>query len=213
MKPILTPRFLDSKYGYYYLPSFNQNQLKLSEHYKHVLCPKCNSIFKFDMSNENYHYCCNKCNYKMKFIEYQRRFNNLNWSRIIKKGISLYSWKDNCPNCKNSISHITYCINNTFGDESLCIFEPILLGKCSKLDDFIINVCNVVNMFPDDNNNLCAHIFCRHCDAPVSYKDLLKSFLNQPSFRLEYVLKNVQLANLNIEPEDINSLLVNLERY
>ena len=148
----------------------------------------------------------------MRFSEYQKRYNNINWNKIIKKGINLYSWKDNCPNCKSIISHISYCINVNFGDESLFIFKPILLGKCSKIDVFIMNVCNVVNMFPD-SNNLSAHIFCRYCDAPISYNDLEKSFLNQTKYGLEYVIKQNEILNINLEPEDINKLLNYLERY
>lgn len=212
MKTNSLPRFLNPNYGYYYQPHQNM-QHKNNEHLKHVKCPKCSHNFKLNILDNQYKYICTHCKYEMKFSEYQKRYNNINWLKISKKGIPLYSWKDNCPNCKNLISHISYCINNTFGDESLCIFKPILLGKCLKLDNFIMNVCNVVNMFPDDDSNLCAHIYCRHCDAPISYKNLVLSFLKQKSFGLEYIIKEKEISNLGLDPEDINKLLINLERY
>lgn len=206
-------RYLNSNFGYYYQPNLSNSHSKGLEVFKTVKCPKCSHNLKLNNQNDQYKYVCQSCKYIMNFSEYQKRYNNINWTKIIKKGINLYSWRDKCPNCKNLISHITYCINNTFGDESLCIFKPILLGKNSKIDSFVMNVCNVVNMFPEENNNLFAHIFCRHCDAPISYDDLLNSFLRQKSFGLEYIIKMNQIENINLEPEDINKLLNYLERY
>ncbi|MBU3831004.1 MAG: hypothetical protein H9897_02515 [Candidatus Ureaplasma intestinipullorum] len=206
------PRYLDSNYGYYYSPQINVIHSKPIDNFKSVKCPKCNYDLKLIRISNIYKYVCAHCKYIMRFSEYQKRYNNINWNKIIKKGISLYSWKDNCPNCKSIISYISYCINANFGDESLFIFKPILLGKCNKIDSFIMNVCNVVNMFPD-NNNLSAHIFCIHCDAPISYNNLEKSFLNQTKYGLEYTIKQSEITNINLEPEDVNKLLNYLERY
>lgn len=204
------PRYLNTSYGYYYQVSTPH---KGFEGFSFVKCPKCNNRLKLVEEKNEYKYICPKCKYSMQFCEYQKRFINTNWSRFLKKGIPLYSWRDKCPNCKKFISYITYCINTTFGDQNMCIFEPILLGREPKIDNFIMKVCNVVNMFPEDTNNLFAHIFCRHCDAPISYKNLLHSFINQYSFGLEYVIKSDQIQNIHLEPEDIDKILKSLERY
>ena len=142
MKTNSLSRFLNPNYGYYYQPQQNM-QHKNNEHLKHVKCPKCSHNFKLNILDNLYKYICTHCKYEMKFSEYQKRYNNINWLKISKKGIPLYSWKDNCPNCKN----------------------------------------------------------------------LVLSFIKQKSFGLEYIIKEKEISNLGLDPEDINKLLINLERY
>ena len=176
--------------------------------YKHVPCPKCGNklVVKHD-DNLDHVYVCPKDGYTMEFSQYQKMFINLNWSRQIKNGIVLYSWDGICPNCGQMNPFLSYCLNENFGTEELCEYEPILLGNVPKIDAFIMRYCRAINQFPNKKGELSAHIFCSKCDAPIPYDKLVDSFLNQKVLDVEYVIKKEAIQKINLAPEDITKTL------
>lgn len=176
--------------------------------FKPVVCPKCNGklVIHHDKNLDHYYECVN-CQEMMEFSEYQKRFINLNWPKEIKNGVTLYSWDGVCPNCNTPNPFLSYCINENFGTEELCEYEPILLGKIAKLDLFIMRFCKAINLFPNKNGVLTAHIFCSKCDAPLSYENLVNSFLSQKALDVEYVIKKELLQTMPLLPEDITKSL------
>ncbi len=208
--------------GYYY---DNKKHSKLIQEAKHnfswtnnkdfytpIKCPKCGGAFVFKKNSEKMYYECKKCGLTMNFIEYQKRYINLNWFKSVELGIKLYSWDSLCPNCNNYNPCISYCLNQTFGTEELCLFEPILLGESIKLDNFIMKFCRAINLFPNENQELVATIICSKCDAPYPHNFLVKSFLEQKIFDVEFVIKKDALKNIiNLKVSDITKLLNNLK--
>ena len=190
------------------LSNVNINQ---KDFYKDVKCPKCNHTLVYQFSKNNY--SCSKCTYQMSFVEYQKRYININWFKSLSLGIRLYSWDSECPNCKNYNPCISYCINQSFGSEEMCYFEPILLGKLVKIDNFIMKFCQAINLFPNEKNELSAAIFCSKCDAPYSYDFLLKSFLDQKILDVEFIIKKDVLQKIiNLKANDVISTILDLKK-
>ncbi|GAA5414865.1 hypothetical protein [Ureaplasma ceti] len=195
-------RYLGTKVEELYKKSRTPHTLSKRE----VSCPKCRGKLKIYHDNENDHYYkCDKCNHLMSFSEYQKRFITKNWDTQIKNGITLYSWDGTCPNCGQVNPFLSYCINENFGTEELCEYDPILLGCVPKLDGFIMKMCRAINKFPNTKGELSARIFCSKCDAPVPYRSLIDSFLSQKTLDVEFVIKKEILINkLNLYPEDVS---------
>lgn len=193
--------------------SYNINlQTNFKDFYVDVKCPKCNGTFDFKNVNNKLFYECKKCSTTMSFIEYQKRYINLNWHKTVEIGIPLYSWDSLCPNCGNSNPCISYCVNQAVGSEELCMFEPLLLGSVPHLDNFIMKFCRTINLFPDKNNTLSSTIFCMKCDAPYSHEFIKESFLKQQEFDIEFIIKKDTLKNIvNLKVTDLTKLLSNLE--
>lgn len=193
-------------------PKYNLTLISNRDYYIEIKCPRCMSAFIFINDNNEMHYECKKCKYTMSFLEYQKRYINTNWFKTMEFGVKLYSWDSICPNCENDNPCISYCINQSFGDEQMCYFYPLLLGSVGKLDSFIMKFCRTVNLFPDENKQLIATMFCSKCDAPYSHEFLLKSFLEQKVFDVEFNMKkNVLKDMINLKATDITKLLDNLE--
>ena len=125
----------------------------------------------------------------------------------------MYSWDSQCPNCQNYNPCISYCINQSFGSEEMCYFEPILLGKLVKVDNFIMKFCQAINLFPNEKNELAAAIFCSKCDAPYSYDFLQKIFLEQKILDVEFVIKKDVLQKIiNLKANDVISTILDLKK-
>lgn len=190
------------------LSSLNINQ---KDFYKDIKCPKCNHHLDYSLTKNNY--SCVKCGYQISFNEYQKRYININWFKSLDLGIRLYSWDSQCPNCQNYNPCISYCINQSFGSEEMCYFEPILLGKLVKVDNFIMKFCQAINLFPNEKNELAAAIFCSKCDAPYSYDFLQKSFLEQKILDVEFVIKKDVLQKIiNLKANDVISTILELKK-
>ena len=72
--------------------------------------------------------------------------------------------------------------------------------------------CRAINLFPNENQELVATIICSKCDAPYPHNFLLKSFLEQKIFDVEFVIKKDALKNIiNLKVSDITKLLNNLK--
>lgn len=216
--PILNEKKPEPLRGYYVnnkkikniIPDYKKNASN-KDFYINVICPRCNGYFEFKNNNNINTYKCKKCSFEISFEEYQKKFINLNWFKMIDLGIKLYSWDSICENCNNSNPCISYCINETFGDEQMCNYYPFLLGKVPKLDSFIMKFCRSVNLFPDKDKKLLATLFCEKCDAPYSYEYLTKTFLEQKKFDVEFnIKKNVLKEWTNLKPGDITKLLNDL---
>lgn len=185
------------------------NKSPHAENNRLVPCPKCGGKLKINHDDhQDHYYQCLNCHYLMEFSEYQKRFINLNWDKQIKNGIVLYSWDGICPNCKQQNPFLSYCINENFGTEELCEYEPILLGCVPKIDGFIMRFCRAINKFPNTKKELSARIFCSKCDAPIPYSSLVDSFLSQSTLDVEFVIKKELLTGkINLQPEDITKTM------
>ena len=217
--PILNEKKHEPTYGYYVnnkkIKNLIQDYKKTfsnKDFYSNVMCSRCNGTFEFQSINGVNTYKCKKCSYEISFEDYQKKFINLNWFKMIDLGIRLYSWDSICENCNNVNPCISYCINESFGDERMCAYYPILLGKVAKLDSFIMKFCRSVNLFPDQDKKLIATLFCEKCDAPYTYEYLTKTFLDQKKFDIEFnIKKNVLKEWTNLKPGDITKLLSDLK--
>lgn len=214
--------FLDYHNGYYFdkrrhsklVQDAKYNFVKTNnkDFYTPVKCTKCNRTFVLKNTGGKMYYQCRNCDMTMSFVEYQKRYINLNWFKTVELGIKLYSWDSICPNCGNNNPCISYCINQDFGTEELCLFKPILLGSLIKLDNFIIKFCQSINLFPNEHQELIATTICAKCDAPYSHEFLVKSFLEQKIFDVEFIIKKEVFKNMiNLKVSDVTKLLSNLE--
>lgn len=190
------------------------NVLSNRNFYDEVMCPRCSGKFELrgDLKNNNAYYECKKCRYTLTFLEYQKRYINLNWHKTIDLGFELYSWDEYCPICGSKNPFITYCINQSVGTEDLCLFWPFLLGSVKKLDYFLMKFCDSISLFPNDDGVLIPTIFCNKCDSPFTADFFMDSFLKQKKLDLEYTIKRKIINKyIDLKVEDITNLLSKLK--